>query len=654
MGQRFTASRRNRWVLLGVSAVLVVATCATVRFFWDPAEANAQAPRPTQTKAPVAVASKTADGKPAVRQSTIPNVVALVNNQPITKAELGKNCLKRYGSEILESIINKQLIQQECQRRGITVTDKEIGEEIEKMAKRFGLPVDQWMKMLEEERDIAPAQYGRDIVWPTLALKKLAADKLTPTKEEIQEAYDMQFGPARQVRMIICDMQADAVKVHKLCLEKPEEFAKIAIEHSKDYNSASSGGLVQPIRKHMGDKRIEAAVFALAPGQISDIIPVGNQHAIIKCERHIDSRPVKFELVEANLVEAIKDTKLRKASTEVFTAMQKRAKITNVLNNAELKAQFPGIAAYINDQKILIAEIEEECMIRHGKKVLESMIARRLLEQAVSAANIVVTQEDIHRELGQAAKSFEMFDAQGNPDIPKFLEMVTKEQDMPAEMYIDQSVWPGVALTKLVATQVQVTDEDVQKGFDANYGERVRCRAIVCANQRRAREVWEMARRKPTVENFAALAEQYSDDPTSRALRGEIPPIARHGGRELVEKEAFRLQPGELSSVIQVDDKWVILLCEGRTKPIGVKIEDVVEEIRTEIFDKKLQLAMGQKYGELKDDATIDNILAGTTHTPVKAKGAAPGAAGGPVGVGPQQPPRTSRAQPGTNIPPAR
>jgi parvulin-like peptidyl-prolyl isomerase len=644
MGQRFTASRRNRWVLLGVSTFLVVATCAAVRFLWDPADANAQAPRPQgPNKPPVAVAAKSAPGKPGPRQSVIPQVVALVNNEQISKDELGKHCLKRYGVEILESMLNKRLIEQECEKRGITVTDKEIAEEVEKMAKRFGLPVDQWLKMLEEERDIAPNQYGRDIVWPTLALKKLAADRLTPTKEEIQEAYEMQFGPARQVRIIVCDLNEEAVKVLKMCQTKPEDFAKIAIEHSKDYNSASSGGLIQPVRKHMGDKRIEEAAFSLAPGQISSIIPVGNRYAIIRCERHIEARPVKFEMVEPQLVEAIRDTKLRKASTDVFKTLQERAKVTNVLNNAELRQKFPGVAAYINDQKISIEEVSEETLIRHGKKVLEALIARRLLEQALKTHKIVITQEDIQHELGEAAKSFEMVDKQGRPDIARFLEMVAKEQDLPSDQYIEQSVWPGVALTKLVEKEVQVTDEDVQKGYDANYGERVRCRAIVCTNQRRAREVWEMARRKPTTENFAALAEQYSDDPTSRALRGEIPPIARHSGRELLEKEAFRLQPGELSSVLQVDDKWVILLCEGRTKPVGVKIEDVAEEIKKEVFDKKLQMTMAQKYAEIKDGAQIDNILAGTSHSPAK-----------PTGAGPQQPPRTSRAPAGTAIPPAR
>ena len=70
-------------------------------------------------------------------------------------------------------------------------------------------------------------------------------------------------------------------------------------------------------------------------------------------------------------------------------------------------------------------------------------------------------------------------------------------------------MWPSAALKKLSAKDVQVTEEDIAKGFDANYGERVRCRAIVLGNQRRAQEVWNKARQNPSPEYFGDLAAEY-------------------------------------------------------------------------------------------------------------------------------------------------
>ena len=123
-------------------------------------------------------------------------------------------------------------------------------------------------------------------------------------------------------------------------------------------------------------------------------------------------------------------------------------------------------------------------------EVLEGTISRRLLEQALKQRNTTVSQQDVDAEVACAALAMGQKTADGMPDVEKWLELVTKEQGLPLDAYMRDSVWPSVALKKL-AGEVKITNEDLQKGFEANYGTRVRCRAIVLANQRKAQEVWE-------------------------------------------------------------------------------------------------------------------------------------------------------------------
>ena len=132
------------------------------------------------------------------------------------------------------------------------------------------------------------------------------------------------------------------------------------------------------------------------------------------------------------------------------------------------------------------------------------------------------------------------------------------------DLYLRDSVWPSVALKKIVGESLLITDDDLRKGFEANYGPRVRCRAIVLSSLRKAQEVWDKARQKPTADNFGKLAEKYSVEANSRALRGEVPPIQRFGGQPQLEAEAFKLQAGELSGIIQTGATFVILYCEGQ------------------------------------------------------------------------------------------
>lgn len=130
-----------------------------------------------------------------------------------------------------------------------------------------------------------------------------------------------------------------------------------------------------------------------------------------------------------------------------------------------------------------------------------------------------------------------------------------------------------------------------------------------------------MARENPTAERIGDLAEKYSVDPTSKTLRGEVPPIQRYGGQPAIEREAFALKPGELSGVVQVADRFMVLFCEGFTDPAPVKPAEVRDELHADIFEKKQRIEMARYFSHLREAAAIDNFLAGTSQSPAQSSG---------------------------------
>lgn len=601
--------------LLG--AATVVAAALAARIGWGPEPASAASPE--ATAAATAETARAPAGAPAAAEKPKMEVVAIVNGDKISRNDLAREALRHYGPETLEALLNKHLILEHCKLKNVTVTTEEVSAEIDRMSERFGLSTDNWLKMLEEERHISPVQYARDIIWPSLALRKLADARLQVTDAELQQAYETQFGPSVQVRLIAVSNLKRAEEILAVAKKNPESFGNLAKEHSEDVNSASVKGLVQPIHLHQGDPKLQVA-FSMQPGQVSDIIAIENQYVILKCDGHIPGRKVPMEQVHKVLYEACRDKKLRLVANDVLQELQKECRVENVYGDAAKRQQYPGIAAIINDKKITVLELAEECIERSGKQALEGTINRRLLEQACRQRKVTVTDKEIEEEIARGAVLAGKTHPDGTPDVEAWLKTVVEKQKTSLDIYRNDVVWPTVALKKLVLGQVEVTREDLQKGYEANYGPRVRCLAIVFNQPRKAQEVWEMARNRPTVEFFGNLAEEYSIEPSSRALRGEIPPIQKHGGQALLEKEAFALAPGELSGVIQVGERYVILLCQGHTEPTGTKFEEVRDLIYEDIYDKKLRLAMAREFDALQQSAQIDNFLAGTTQSPYKGK----------------------------------
>ncbi|HEY2147467.1 MAG TPA: peptidyl-prolyl cis-trans isomerase, partial [Pirellulales bacterium] len=466
-----------------LAAAAVVGACIAIRMIRGPAPADAKdQPR----GGGVQQASATT---PAQQQ---PQVVAVVNNEQIGRQELAQECLTHYGKDVLEAMVNKYLIVQYCQRQNVTVSKEEVNAEIDRMARKFSLAVDQWLKMLKDERGITPEQYANDIVWPTLALKKLAADRLKPTQQELQDAFETEFGEQVKARIILLKDPQMAAKVAALAKSDPESFGALAVKYSIDA-SASANGLIPPIRRHVGDPKLEQRVFAMRPGDITEPIQVGDQLALVKCEGHIPPAKTSFDQVRDKLADVIRERKLHTAAADVFQNLHKQAVIQNIYNDPVRSQQMPGVAAIVNDRKITVRELAEECIDKHGAEALEGTVNRRLLEQAVRNKRLTVTDEDLNSEIARAAVAAGKVDKQKRPDMDGWIKTVCEEQGITAEIYYHDAVWPSVALRKLVG-DVAVSKDDLDRGFIANYGPRVRCRVIMMTNQRRAQEVWEMAR----------------------------------------------------------------------------------------------------------------------------------------------------------------
>ena len=625
--------------LLG--AAVIVLACLAWRVGTVDSQADAQIPllrgrTPAAAPRP-APGKKGADAKAsAAPQPPARQLAAMVNGAEIPQEQLIDECVARHGATILEAIVNKMIIEQGCRQLGIAVGPEEVDAEIETMAKRFNLPREKWIELIRDERGVTSQQYADEIVWPMIALRRLAHAEIEPTLEEIAEAHEHQFGPAVKARIIVLRTAADAERIRGEVAAKPDEFGAYARQHSVDVGSASANGWVQPIRRHTGEPRFEAVAFGLPVGGISPVVQVADQFIILKCEGHLPAADVAIDDVRPRLAEELRERKSREASSSVFRRLQEAAKVENVMNDPARAAALPGVAALVNGAPVSIDRVRQASLDRHGLDVLEILVTRTLLSQAMAKNEVAVTQADIDAEVMRGAEAMGFRRDDGTPDTAAWLERVTRDDKVPLKHYLDDIVQPTVALKKLVG-KVPVSQEDLDKAFAATFGPRAKCRVVILDTQRRAQEVWQLARQNPSAELIGDLAEKYSVDPTTRSLRGEVPPIQRFGGQPALEREVFALKPGELSGVVQIADRFMVFYCEGYTEPQQLRFEEVRDELYVDIEDKKQRIEMGRYFTHLREGAAIDNFLAGTSQS-ATADGAAVarGAAGGQPGSTPQ------------------
>jgi parvulin-like peptidyl-prolyl isomerase len=567
---------------------------------------------PANTASAIKPAAPSVDSAPGMGNAQVPAVVATVNGQTISRDELAKLCLQRSGHEVLENVLNKFLIVQACQAQQVVISQKDVDDEIGRIAEKFNLSTAMYLKLIEDQRDIMAEQYAADVVWPMLALRGLARDKANVSQAEIDKAYQAEFGPKVQVRMLAVD---DEVKAHELCKQAkaaPASFKTICKQHSQDPASASVEGLLPPVRRYGGDDPIEKVAFALQADQISDVFAVGEMFICLQCVRMLpgsEPTPQQIAEIQSSIRRDLEDVKLREIAESIFRMLREQSSVVKVFGNVELERQYPGVAAIINRQNLPMKYLEDECMKRFGPTVLDGAIHRRILEDALKGANLSIHATDLDAEVARAAEYFGVLHPDGRPNIEAWMKEVLSEDGATVELYMADVVWPTVALKKMVAGQVTVTEDDFRKGFESNYGPRVEILAIVCSNQKTAQEVWQLARDNPTEQFFGELASQYSVEPSSRSNFGKVPPLRRHGGQPTLEEAAFKLQPGELSGIIESGGQYLIVRSQGMTTPIVTDPEAVRAELTKDLLEKRQRVAMEKHLQNLVSSAQIDNFL---------------------------------------------
>lgn len=315
------ATRTRRTGLVFGGTVLILIAGGITMQVW-----RAQSSHAAEQKGQPPVASA---GSDAFRKA-----YARVNGDSITYEALAQECVERHGKDVLENMINRMIIQQECARRGLTVSEAEVDQEIVEISKKFGLALDQWYKMLQAERNLTPAQYRRDVIWPMLALRKLAGRDVEITREMIELAYEDNYGPRAKARMIVLDNIRRATEIWEKAKNSPDDFESLARDYSMEPNSRALGGVIPPIRKNSGaHENLRKAAFAMKEvGELSGVLQVGpSQYAILKFEGFTEPVDHNIADVEAQLHADLTEREVQRMVGETFEKLQQQARVDNFL-----------------------------------------------------------------------------------------------------------------------------------------------------------------------------------------------------------------------------------------------------------------------------------------------------------------------------------
>jgi peptidyl-prolyl cis-trans isomerase SurA len=287
------------------------------------------------------------------------------------------------------------------------------------------------------------------------------------------------------------------------------------------------------------------------------------------------------------------------------------------------KTQFPGRVEGENEDEVQLRRLE----------VLRSLIDNELMLQRAEKAGLIATDADVDARLNELKAPYtkEEFDKQLG-------QWGLRLDELKARIRKDESV--KKLFNKDITSKINITDSDVANFYNANRGSfnlpepQVHMAQILVTprpdpnshnlkndkahnDDEAKRKIQALEARLRQGEDFAMLAQNYSEDPVSTPNGGDIgflPESSMDKTSPELKKMVLALQPGQLSPIIHDNEGYRILKMISK-EPAGQRdLSDprVQQSIRETLIGRKDQLLKTAYYEMARNEAKVVNNMSRT------------------------------------------
>ena len=276
----------------------------------------------------------------------IDRVVAVVNEEVITLSELREEMRRlnkdpgdpRAESAVLWDMIEQKLIEQEAEKNGITVTDKDVDLAIEGVKLRFKMDDDALDRALKEQgvtQEEFREQWRRQLLNQKL-MRRVIGGSIAVTEDEIRREYELKYGtpvPERETRLshILVKVTSSEEEARRKAIDilerarAGESFSKLAKEFSDDPVSASRGGDLGYFKPGDLASALEEAVSEAEVGEIVGPVRSGAGFHIMKVTDIKRTESSIEPAIKGQIREELYQKKVKKALEEWVARVREKA-----------------------------------------------------------------------------------------------------------------------------------------------------------------------------------------------------------------------------------------------------------------------------------------------------------------------------------------
>jgi len=294
--------------------------------------ALAEAPPPHAAPAAAFAAASQSDMATAKPPT---GAAATIDGHVISMDEVIAICLREVGPRVVDRLIQKYVVDRECQRRGIVVTQAEIDQQIEELRKSIApTSLEDGLKAHKQTRAML-----EDDIRQTIERVRLVMDKVPPTKMVHCRVIMVPFRPADMpvsltgTQTTEAQAQTTVLSVRRQ-LKEGKSFATLAGQYSdigKD-RGGDFGVLYDGIRDI--DTAVLQAALALHKGEtVSEPVKANGGYCLVQAISTSDDHPADEDVTYAAAERTYKEQRAQYLVGQGIVDLIARSKVEYFLHD---------------------------------------------------------------------------------------------------------------------------------------------------------------------------------------------------------------------------------------------------------------------------------------------------------------------------------
>jgi len=229
--------------------------------------------------------------------------VAEIGGRTIAEGELAERLMREHGPSVLRRMLVREAIRLESEAHGISVSERELEEELARLMEGYG-DEEAFCEAMREQLGMSPEDVRADAE-ERLLLEKIAVRPFLVTDEEV-ETYIRQHPELLEPRVQltfswIVTEERDEAEAVRARLEAGEPFEEQARVYSIDDYTAEYGGFYGMVEADdpFVDAKVLELLAALDPGEIGGPVGTADGWAVVRLEdREVEELPDERRLRE--------------------------------------------------------------------------------------------------------------------------------------------------------------------------------------------------------------------------------------------------------------------------------------------------------------------------------------------------------------------